>query len=567
MNPRSSLDASMRASARESAFRHPQGAVRFLIQAVVLLGALWLWSPPAGAGNARDVKLVVLEFHGLKQSIIEDNLDVLPHFRELLYGKDGAQSHVSLPRALTTLPAASQPAVTSMYTGLFPGRTGVVSSIWLDRESVGVRTLVSYGQQRINRILKENGVENVFERFAKAGRRSMTSMLMVTSGVEWPIRSGAFFWGNSSVTGRVCNGRWIPHAAYVDRKTMEGFLTGHVTAYKKSLTGVCRRQGVVPDLMVVQLLGTDLHSHYPLAHPDAFDLTMTGIQRYYAQAVLDPLVGQLVSTLKALGWYDRAIVLLVSEQGFSLIRKQAPNRIVDDSLRGVFRLPGFLRSTRDADAVIMPGAGTKEVYLKNRQTGDWMTPPRLLADVKPAIDRLLAHPGVRDATEAILVSQYPGERSEGIDETDRWWVLDEETYGKGDGSSASFLNSLKPLSALRGRFELADYLATGLREQYNRRTLPDIKLVTRQGVYFEGDYDKVAHHGSFYPDDCLVSFWIAGPGLSRVLPGRHVIQETVSTLDVVPILLHLAGMPPATGLDGRNPLADLPPAQEEPIHR
>ncbi|MHC1742431.1 MAG: alkaline phosphatase family protein [Syntrophobacteraceae bacterium] len=562
MKRRSFLDAREPALKGKSEFRFPPWALPLFCRVAVTACAIWLWAAPARAGNGSDVKLLVLEFHGLKQSVIEDNLDVLPSFRELIHGQDGTQSHVYFSRVLTTLPAASQPAVTSMYTGRYPCRTGVVSSVWLDRESVGVCTLISYGQQRINRILQENRVKNVFEYFSEAGKRSMTSMLMVTNGVEWPIRSGAFFWGNSAVAGRVCNGRWIPHARYVDEKTMQGFLTGHRTAYRKSLTGVYRREGIVPDLMVVQLLGTDLHSHYPLVHPDAFDLTMAGIQRYYAQAVLDPLVGDLLGTLKSLGIYDRTIVLLVSEQGFSLIHKQVQNRIVDDSLKGVFHLPGFLRSSRGADAVVMPGAGTKEIYLKNRAAGDWMHPPRLLADVKPAIDRLLADSEVRDATEALLVAQYPGERSEGIEETDRWWVLDEQTYGTGDRSSMSFLASLKPLSELRYRFELGEYLATGLRHQYNRRTMPDIKLVTPRGVYFEGDFDKVAHHGSFYPDDCLVSFWIAGPGLSRVLPGRHRVQETASTLDLVPILAYLAGLPPPEGLDGRNPLANLPHSED-----
>jgi hypothetical protein len=340
-----------------------------------------------------------------------------------------------------------------------------------------------------------------------------------------------------------------------------------VTAFRKSLRGVCERQGTVPDLMAVQLLGTDLHSHYPLSNPDAFDLTIKGIQRYYTQAVLDPLVGELVKTIKSLGWYDRAIVLLVSEQGFSRIRKQIPNGLVDDSLKGYFKLPGFPRSARSADAVIMPGAGTKEVYLKNRQTGDWMDPPRLLADVKPALDHLLAGQGVRDAVETLLVCQYPGERSEGIEEKDQWWVFDGPAYWNGARTDAAFLACLRPLSALRDHFELAEYLATGMREQYSRETIPDIKLVTREGVYFEGDFDKYAHHGSFYPDDCLVSFWVAGPGLSRVLSGRHVIEETASTLDLVPILTHLAGLPPPEGIDGRNPLADLPTLKAEPAHR
>ena len=75
----------------------------------------------AGDGSP---KVVILELHGMKKGTLDENLEGLPNFQEMLKGSNNDQSYVYLPQVFTTIPAASQPAVTSMYTGLYPQRTG-----------------------------------------------------------------------------------------------------------------------------------------------------------------------------------------------------------------------------------------------------------------------------------------------------------------------------------------------------------------------------------------------------------------------------------------------------------
>jgi hypothetical protein len=205
----------------------------------------------------------------------------------------------------------------------------------------------------------------------------------------------------------------------------------------------------------------------------------------------------------------------------------------------------------------MLGACTKEVYLKNRQTGEWMDPPRLLADIKPAVDLILANPEVKTSMKAMVIRQYPGERHEGLEETDLWWLFDWRDYQASTGDDMAFRQALRPLSEMADHFELGDYLMQGLRRQYTRETAPDIKLINKKGYYFERDFDKYGHHGSYYPDDCIVSFWVAGPGLAPVIPGQHVHHAQASTLDLVPMVTHLLGIPIPDGLDGSNPLKNL----------
>jgi arylsulfatase A-like enzyme len=502
-------------------------------------------------------KIIVLEFHGLKQEILAESLEDLPNFREIIKGANNDQAYVYLPQVFTTIPAASQPAVTSMYTGLYPQRTGVVSTIWFDRTTYKIRTLISYAQTRMNNILKENGVKSLFDYVGESDKRSMTTMLMLTKGADWSVKSGTFFWGNASLLNAFRHGKWFPNSHYVDNKTLDGFLTGHISAYPKSLAGIFKYHHLVPDVMVVQLLGTDLFSHFPVGGLRERQASMEEIQKHYAKTVLDPLMGRLIQTLKELGIYQEIIFILASEHGSLRIKKHIPDDTLHRSLKGHFKLPRWGRGNSRADAVIMLGACTKEVYLKNRQTGEWMDPPRLLADIKSAVDLILANPEVKTSLNAMVIRQYPGERHEGLEERDLWWLFDWRDYQASTGDDTAFRQALRPLSEMADHFELGDYLMQGLRRQYTRETAPDIKLINQKGYYFERDFDKYGHHGSYYPDDCIVSFWVAGPGLAPVISGQHVLHAQASTLDLVPMVTHLLGIPIPEGLDGSNPLANL----------
>lgn len=525
-----------------------------LVLVVLLAGGPSLGAPAPDSGP----KVVIIEFHGLKQHMIFDNLERLPNFRELIRGAADDHAFVHLPTVVTTVPAASVPSIAAMYTGRHPQETGVVSTIWFDRPSARVRTMISPGQQRINDMLRARGIPTIFEHLKAAGKTSLSCMLMVNTGADWTLRSGAFFWGNASALRFLKDGRWFPHRSYTDPKTVSAFIDGHVLARPDSLSGILAREGRLPDVMVLQLLGTDLDSHFPPPRLVAAQASIEAVQADYLQQVLDPQIGRLIRFFKQTGTYERTIFILGSQQGAVKVTRLIDDGTVARSLRSTFVLSADRNGQRAADAVVMLGACTKEVYLKNRATGDWTDPPRLQADVKVAVDRLLDNPDVTGALNALVVRQYPGERREGPEETAAWWSFDWERYRATPRGPEDFEAALRPLTALAGRFVLADHLFAGLERQYTRDTAPDIKLINKKGVYYERSKDKYGHHGSYYPEDLLVSFWVAGPGVAAVIPGRHTVAATASVLDLIPITFHLLGLPPPTGLAGRNPLAYLP---------
>jgi len=536
--------------------------IRLFIPFILVLFLIFEMTGKAGkafAANPEPPKIVIIEFHGLKKDIIQDNLASLPHFRELIQGAGDKQSYIQLSNVFTTIPAASVPACTSMYTGLHPQNTGVVSTIWFDRKSTKVRTMISYGQQRINRILTENNVKTLYDYVGAAGKTSLNTMLMIDKGADWSIKSGLFFWGNSLTVAIFKNRKWFPDPWYMDHKTISGALTGHLFSYRKSLSGMLNKKGTIPDVTVIQLLGMDIMSHHPGASLTKQNATIDEIQQQYAENVLDPQMGRLIRFFKTNEIFENTIFFLVSQQGSIKIEKHIPDNIVAACLKPAFKLPGHSKENPSSEAIVMPGACTKEIYLKNRGTRNWLHPPGLLTEVKTAIDLLMDDDTITESINAMVVRQYPGERNEGIVENDVWWGFDWQFYQNGSRSDKAFFNALLPLKSGLHHFELKDYISESLTRQYTRETTPDIKLINKKGHYFEVDFKKYGHHGSYYPEDTVLSFWIAGPGLNAMIPQRHTIASATSTLDLIPMVAYFLDIEQPTGIDGRNPLAGLRP--------
>ncbi len=199
----------------------------------------------------------------------------------------------------------------------------------------------------------------------------------------------------------------------------------------------------------------------------------------------------------------------------------------------------------------MAGAGTKAIYIKNRREGSWHVPPSLARDIKPAIDLLIKNDELLSSTAAILIRQFPGDRSEGVSETALFWSFDISGYMQTRRSERDFLNALNPLSSI-DVLNSDVHLSLQLERQYAKDSAPDIVLITKQGLFFAPDKGKYGHHGSIYSSDNLVSYMMGGPSLSRRLVESCIIQEKASVLDFVPTVMGLLHVAVPSNLAGKD---------------
>ncbi len=70
-----------------------------IIPLILILFLIFQTTRKAGrtfAAGLDTPKIVIIEFHGLKKNIIQDNLASLPHFRDVIQGSGGEQNWIHL---------------------------------------------------------------------------------------------------------------------------------------------------------------------------------------------------------------------------------------------------------------------------------------------------------------------------------------------------------------------------------------------------------------------------------------------------------------------------------------
>jgi hypothetical protein len=186
----------------------------------------------------------------------------------------------------------------------------------------------------------------------------------------------------------------------------------------------------------------------------------------------------------------------------------------------------------------------------------------LLEDVKPIVDALIDTKPMGEYLNALLVAQYPGERNESPPKTgksgeiDPFWLFNLNYYRRSDRQNHDFLEALDPLStldALVGNNLKAAYM---YRRDFVRQNMPDIILINQPGYFFTPDRGKYTHHGSIYPDSAYVSFMVSGPAIHRFSDAPQTIARQIDTVDLVPMVAHLAGIKIDRPIDGINRLLE-----------
>ena len=280
------------------------------------------------------------------------------------------------------------------------------------------------------------------------------------------------------------------------------------------------------------------------------------IQRWYLKEVLDPELGKLIAFLKENKIFRNTVFFFVADHGQTRIIRHINEKNFEKRLAKKFWLMGKPYSAKEAHAIVMPGASTKAIYVRGRASTGWMSPPRLLEDVKPLLDFIIDLEVIKEYLSTLLVAQYPGERHEGREESDAFWFFDLNGYRQSERKDEDFLKALKPLSELDEWVGKDLNAARMYRLDYGRENVPDILLINKPGCYFTPDKGKYAHHGGIYADDAYVSFVISGPGIHLFSAEPQLITRQINIVDMVPMAAHLSGFKIDKIIDGKNQLSE-----------
>jgi len=509
-------------------------------------------------------KLFVVILDALKRKTLMDSLDSLPNFKEIIEGRESDYPYIYFENVLVSIPSSSKPSNTTLLTGTYPNKHGVPSTIWFNRKDQKVKTLTSISQRGIVNILKETKIDTIFDYARRSGKTTMAVVTPVAKGVDnhdW-IQQSVHLWGQAFCLNLLSDFNPIPDGAHLDRGTTTGLLKGHMYSFTDGLEGKLRTIKDIPDLTIVHYVGLDIFSHYPRRFMIQENWTLDEIQKWYLKNVLDPEMGIIKTFLRKNQLFDNTIFCFVTDHGQTRIKTHIDEKSFEKGIAHKFKVMGQPYSVDKAEIIIMPGAGTKVMYVKNRVNPDWMKPPRLIEDVKPVVDALIDTRAMKEHLNAVLIAKYPNERDESSLKTsesdklfDSYWFFNLSRYLQSGRQNNDFLDALDPLSKIN---ELVGHnlkVAYMYQRDFVRVNIPDIILINKPGRYFTPDKGKYAHHGSIYSEDAYVSFVFSGPAFHRFSKRSLTITNFIDTVDLVPMLSYLSGINIDRAIDGINQLS------------
>ncbi len=504
-------------------------------------------------------KVFIIILDALKRTTLMESLDELPNFRSVIKGEHANYPYIYFENVLVSIPSSSKPSNTTLLTGVYPNRHGVPSTLWFDREKEKIITLNSIGQRRVVNILKERKIDTLFDFARRSEKKTMAVATQVAKGVErenW-IQQSIHLWGQAFMLNLISRGNPYPDGAHIDRGTTEGLLNGYLYSLTDGLAGKMRSTGDIPDLVVLHYIGMDIFTHYPRSFMAEKGWSIDEIQRWYLKEVLDPEIGKVKDFLKRQGLYENTIFFFIADHGQTKIIKHLDEKNLIATLSRNFTVKTKGNSAGKADVICMPGAGTKTIYVKNKTVTDWMTPPRLIEDVKPVVDTVIDTDEMKKYLNYLLIGQYPGERKEGRAESDVYWFFNLDRYRTSERSGTDFLDALESMERLDDAVGSELRTAYMYRRDFPRENLPDIILINKPGHYFAPDKGKYAHHGGIYGSDSLVSFVVSGPKAHLFASHPKTVTEQIDAVDMVPMAARLSGITIDRPLDGKDRISEV----------
>lgn len=472
-----------------------------------------------------DKKLVFIDIDGIRPEVLYGILDDPSTNMHRIAGRG-----LRVERAVTVFPAVTLTCQASMFTGTFPATHGVVGNSWFDRTTTpplyrkyttaktaaGVYGFGLFGLPTI--ILPERpelmyanndmspDIKTIYEMAGEKGLTNWNHFNQYSRGAgKWirPTRP-------EMIVFALCHEELV-HNIRWDRATFAHFFRE------------LRRAGELPDLTVFYESGHDNNSHEHGAKT----------QDEYFRKIVDPLFGEFIAELEMYTPLEDLYFIVTSDHGQAAVTREKGfqinmnilSRILEGVPGGGYRLFNGSDIKKEDTAVVCTEAGTAQVHLMNRATGQWRDAPRLEEDLLPAAEAFARQQATKHPfVDVILVRRELG--------------ADYEVYDNGE---------LVPLETFfDGKDDVYPDAVRRLRGINCSKSGDLIVLLDYSTGCYYGEKPKAGEHGNLRHEDSLIPLTISGPDI----PDRTI--PAASLVDCVPTAAKILGF-------------DAPTAEGEPL--
>ena len=459
-------------------------------------------------------------------------------------------------RAVTGIPSVTLSNLTSIATGLLPGRHGITGVRFFDRVSLIWRNYATIAQK--NTVDGDYHATTIFEHLADRDTFSIFYQ---------PHRGATRFIENRNIAGAAF---FLKRYRYIDRLTLSRF---------SIVAEAARRRGRFPALTIAYLLAPDFGAYgYGVSSDE------------YRQALrhTDRQIGRVLGDLDRAGLLDRLVIAFVADHGMGDVKRHF---VLKDFLAdgvGLALADGEVWDDEPFEersayyrpyAAVLTTCGDRyaAIYLRKplpRASGGpafapWTvrpTPADLRAwPVRTEAPRTVNLLDVLVEREAVDAIAYRAGRGRVRVRTAGGEVEFARTDDRAGAISYRVMSGPDPLgwagrvpkALLAGRpadgrtwleatsgTDMPD-LPEQILAYFRSRRAGDIAVFAAPGWDFE-NVNRAGHGGLRADDDMCVPLLIAGPGVPR---GR---LKTARSVDLMPTLLDLLARPVPAGLDGKS---------------
>jgi predicted AlkP superfamily phosphohydrolase/phosphomutase len=454
----------------------------------------------------KNIYCIVIDIDGCRQDAFYELLlnREIPNFYSIF--KNGK----IVKKTYTIFPTNTLPAQTSIFTGVYPKKHGIIGNSWFDRKKIfyqdyttAENALRVYGfdffsfpfnflvERKEGSLLKNDiKVKTIYQILKENG---------FTSGVIFShISSGCNFWVRPKRSDMIQYA--LCHEDYLEYIAFEKTTLKRTIEFLKN----CK---IFPNLLTLYFSGLDGYSHRWGADT----------QKKYLKEVVDKLFGEFLNFLKRKINLEEVNFLVISDHGQWNVKKDKFHFLTPFKILPYLQEKKFVlfskknRNLNECNLVCTEGGSV--FYIRNEKTKDWKDNPSESEKFRLIETLLASQKKLGNWVKGFLIKENE----------------DYKVYcdGKLEKKEIFFKSESEKYPAALERIE-------GLVCENSGDVISLVNF--EEGFYFT-DRPHAGEHGSLTKEDSLVPFAVSGIGLEKI-----ELKEECSICEVVPTILKLFGI-------------------------